>query len=176
MAIGAGTVNTASARLLSQNLFGWLFTGGALGSRVDMECTMGRLTLSNGMAELERFAMVLENAVLLGQGQIDLPAGWLDLTFVPRARRGLASTPTTLKAVGPWEAPEVGPSGGAIPMKLAGDVLLAPLQLLGTLLPFLGGESRPPCAILQQHGGATPPAPSTQESPPPPPEMPERRQ
>jgi len=149
MAIGAGAVNTSTARLLSQNLFGWLFTGGALGSRVGMECTMLRMTVSDGLADLDRFAMVLDNAILLGEGKIDLPMGQLNLTFVPRARRGLASTPTTLRATGPWEAPNIGPSDGAIPLKLAGDVLLAPLQLLGTLLPFLGGESRNPCTSLQ---------------------------
>lgn len=165
MAIGAGAVNTSAARLLSQNLFGWLFTGGALGSRVGMECTMLRMTAQAGVADLERFAMVLDNAVLLGEGKIDLPMGRLDLTFVPRARRGLASTPTTLRATGPWEAPAIGPSNSAIPLKLAGDVLLAPLQLLGTLLPFLGGENRNPCSRLQQESAPAqevPAAPSGQ--------------
>lgn len=160
MAIGAGAVNTSAARLLSQNLFGWLFTGGALGSRVGMECTMLRMTVNDGLADLDRFAMVLEDAILLGEGKIDLPAGRLDLTFVPRARRGLASTPTTLRATGPWEAPAIGPSNSAIPLKLAGDVLLAPLQLLGTLLPFLGGESRNPCRSLQQESGPAPQLPA----------------
>jgi len=173
MAIGAGSVNTSTARLLSQNLFGWLFTGGALGSRVGMECTMLRMTVSDGLADLDRFAMVLDNAILLGEGKIDLPMGQVNLTFVPRARRGLASTPTTLRATGPWEAPNIGPSDGAIPLKLAGDVLLAPLQLLGTLLPFLGGESRNPCISLQPDSippsemAPEPWAPAPEQSPAP---------
>ena len=152
LAIGQGSINTSRARLLTQNLLGWLFTGGALSGNVRMDCAMLRANVQAGVASFDRLAVVLEDTVALGEGTVDIPQGWLDLTLVPRSRRGIGGTPTPIAARGPWEAPSVGPSGGAIPLKLAGDVLLAPLQLLSTLLPFIGGEAEHPCTGLGNPG------------------------
>jgi uncharacterized protein involved in outer membrane biogenesis/peptidoglycan hydrolase-like protein with peptidoglycan-binding domain len=154
MAIERGHVLTSLLDLTTSNPATWLFTESARNGYSDLNCLILRFDLQDGVAESQTLLLDTPNVLALGEGRIDLRQEIIDVEVDPQAkRRRLIELSTPFAIRGPLANPSVEVSSGGAAVRMAGQVLLSPLNLLGSLLPFVsddGMDDDSPCLALQE--------------------------
>jgi hypothetical protein len=153
LAIERGHVRTSLLRLTTTNPVSWLFTEAARQGYSELNCSILRFDVQDGVAESEVVLLDTPNVLALGDGRIDLRNEMIDIDVRPRAkRRRLIAMSTPFAIRGPLRGPSVEISTGGATVRSAGEVLLSPLNLLGSLLPFVSDRGRDednPCLALE---------------------------
>jgi peptidoglycan hydrolase-like protein with peptidoglycan-binding domain len=153
LAIKRGRVRTGLLRLTTIDPVSWLFTESARKGYSDMNCLILRFDLQDGVAESQTLLLDTPNILALGKGRVDLRNESIDIEVSPEAKRKrliAMSTPFAIK--GPLANPSVKVSGAGASARTAGEVLVSPVNLLGSLLPFVsdrGKDDDNPCLALQ---------------------------
>ncbi len=130
-----------------------MFTESTRRGYSEMNCLILRFDIQDGVAESQTLLLDTPNILALGEGRIDLRNEFMDLRFSPRAKsRRLIAMSTPFALEGPLASPSVKLSSAGAASRMAGEVLLSPINLLGSLLPFVsdrGKDDNNPCLTLQ---------------------------
>jgi hypothetical protein len=153
LAIERGRIRTSLLRLTTTNPVSWMFTEARRKGYSELNCLILRFDLEDGVAESETILVDTTNVLALGQGRIDLRDEFIDIAFSPRAKsRRLISMSTPFGIKGPLAGPSVEVSSAGASARTIGEVLLSPINLLGSLLPFVsdrGKDEDNPCLALR---------------------------
>ncbi len=153
LAIERGRVLTSQLRLTTTNPVSWLFTDSVRKGYSDMNCLILRFKLQDGLAESQTILLDTPNIRALGKGRIDLRNEIIDIEVSPRPKGKDAmamGTPFAIK--GPLANPSVKVSTAGAVVRTVGNVVLSPVNLLDSLLPFVsdhGKDNDNPCLALQ---------------------------
>ena len=112
-----------------------------------------RFKLQDGLAESQTILLDTPNIRALGKGRIDLRNEIIDIVVIPQAKeKGATAMGTPFAIEGKLVDPSVKVSAAGVAIRTAGEVLLSPVNLLGSLLPFVsdrGTDDDNPCLTLQ---------------------------
>ena len=118
-----------------------------------MNCLILRFDIQDGIASSRTLLLDTPNVLAMGEGRIDLREETIDIRVDPQAKRSRLIELTTPFAIqGPLRDPSVDVSSSGAAARAAGEVILSPLNVLGSLLPFVsdrGSDEENPCLALQ---------------------------
>jgi len=153
LAIERGRVLTSLLRLTTTNPVSFLFTEAARKGYSDINCLILRFDVQDGLAQSQTVLLDTPNILVLGEGSIDFGKEFMDLNFSPQAKRkSLVAMSTPFGIKGPLANPSVEVNTSDATAQKVGKVLLSPINVLGSLLPFIGDRGKDggnPCFRLK---------------------------
>ena len=139
LAIEEGHVLTGLLTLTTTNPVSWMFTESARKGYSSMNCLIMRFDIKDGLAQSQALLLDTPEMQALGSGQIDFRNETLAINVNPRAKKQrLVSLSTPFSIEGPLADPSINISTTGASLRTGGEVLFSPLNLLGSLLPFVG--------------------------------------
>lgn len=109
-----------------------------------LNCVAATTTVRNGRANIDRFVLDSEDAVVNATGYIDLATEKLDVDVRPKTKGArILSLRTPLYARGTFTDPKVGPHAGPLALKAGAAVALAAINPLAALLPLINVDKAP---------------------------------
>ncbi len=153
LALARGRIRSGLFNLTAINPLRWMFSQSARRGYTDLNCFVVRFDVKKGVADSEVFLLDTPRIRATGEGRIDLEKEFLDFAIRPRGKsRRLIEMSTPFAIRGPLTDPSVVVSTTGATARTAGEVLASPLNLLGSLLPFVsdrGSDSENPCLKLE---------------------------
>ncbi len=118
-----------------------------------MNCLILRLTFRDGVGESQTLVLDTPNIRALGKGRIDLRNEIINIEVSPQAKgKNTMALGTPFAIKGPLANPSVKVSTPGAVVRTVGNVVLSPVNLLDSLLPFVsdhGTDDDNPCLTLQ---------------------------
>jgi AsmA family protein len=155
LAVERGRIQSRLFGLTTMHPLGWLFARSTRAGYSRLDCAIVRFDVREGVAEARALLVDTPDAIVTGTGSIDLTREAIDLQMQPRAKqRGLVGLATPFTIRGDLAAPVVSVSAAGTAARIAGEVALTPIMLLGSLLPLVsdrGRDAHNPC--LKVGGG-----------------------
>jgi len=109
-----------------------------------LHCVAAQTTVRNGRANIDRFVLDSEEAVVNVSGYVDLAKEQLDVDVRPRTKgTRVLSLRTPLYARGSFTDPKVGPHAGPLALKAGAAVALAAVTPIAALLPLINVDRAP---------------------------------
>jgi len=109
-----------------------------------LNCVAATTTVRNGRANIDRFVLDSEDAVVNMTGYVDLATEQLDVDVRPKTKGArILSLRTPLYARGTFKDPKVGPHAGPLALKAGAAVALAAINPLAALLPLINVDKAP---------------------------------
>jgi uncharacterized protein involved in outer membrane biogenesis len=109
-----------------------------------LNCVAATTTVRNGRANIDRFVLDSEDAVVNATGYVDLATEKLDVDVRPKTKGArILSLRTPLYARGTFKDPKVGPHAGPLALKAGAAVALAAINPLAALLPLINVDKAP---------------------------------
>lgn len=109
-----------------------------------LNCVAATTTVRNGRANIDRFVLDSEDAVVNATGYVDLATEQLDVDVRPKTKGArILSLRTPLYARGTFKDPKVGPHAGPLALKAGAAVALAAINPLAALLPLINVDKAP---------------------------------
>jgi uncharacterized protein involved in outer membrane biogenesis len=109
-----------------------------------LNCVAATTTVRNGRANIDRFVLDSEDAVVNATGYVDLASEKLDVDVRPKTKGArILSLRTPLYARGTFKDPKVGPHAGPLALKAGAAVALAAINPLAALLPLINVDKAP---------------------------------
>lgn len=109
-----------------------------------LHCVAAQTTVRNGRANIDRFVLDSEEAVVNASGYVDLATEQLDVDVRPRTKgTRVLSLRTPLYARGSFTDPKVGPHAGPLALKAGAAVALAAVNPIAALLPLINVDRAP---------------------------------
>jgi hypothetical protein len=148
-ALQRGQIESRLFGLTTMNPLRWLVARSTRRGYSEIDCFVARFHAENGVAEAGTLVLDTPNAIATGKGSIDFARETIDLQIHPQAkqRRLVAlATPFTIK--GNLAKPSVEASTAGATARMVGQVALGPINLLGSILPFVsdgGADKDNPC-------------------------------
>jgi uncharacterized protein involved in outer membrane biogenesis len=156
MAISRGHVRTRLLDLAAVDLVDWMTSDAAWRGYSHLNCFVLRIDYHEGLGQIERQLLDTTNVLATGEGDIDLRQETIDIKVEPHTKKfRLIKLTTPFTIEGPLASPSVKPEGGTTRMvaRMIGEVLLAPIHLLGSsLLPLVhdhGKDADNPCLNIE---------------------------
>ena len=152
VAVQRGQLQTSLFYLTTTNPIRWLGTGSTRRGFAEVNCLVARFHLDDGFAKADALVLDTPNAVAVGEGHIDLHKEVLDLRIRPSPkRRRIANLTTPFAIRGDLASPSIDVSTTGAATRMVGEVALSPVNVLGSLIPFVGDRGRDrdnPCLTL----------------------------
>jgi hypothetical protein len=149
LSVQRGRINSRLFGLTTMSPFGWLFARSTRRGYSQFDCFIARFDAKNGVAELQSMVLDTPDAVATGTGSIDFARETVDLQIHPRARHRSFGAPATPFAIaGSLAAPTVEVSTVGAAARMAGQVALTPINILGSLVSLVsdwGKDNDNPC-------------------------------
>jgi len=109
-----------------------------------LNCVAAQTTVRNGRANIDRFVLDSEDAVVNMTGYVDLATERLDVDVRPKSKGArILSLRTPLYARGTFTDPKVGPHVAPLAIKAGAAVALAAINPLAALLPLINVDKAP---------------------------------
>jgi len=106
--------------------------------QVHLNCMVSSFVVKDGQAQVRRFVLDTDDAVVDVNGHIDLARELLDLDIRPKSKGvRVFSLRTPLYAKGSFKHPDVGPYKGPLALKAGAAVALAALAPVAAVLPLV---------------------------------------
>ncbi len=152
VALQRGQLQTSLFYLTVSSPVSWLGSGSTRRGYAEINCLLGRFHIRDGIADADALLLDTPNAIATGQGDIDFAQETFDLQISPTARRRRVADMTTPFAIrGGLTSPSIEFSSGGAAVRVIGEIALSPVNLLGSLLPFVGdngSDQDNPCLNL----------------------------
>jgi peptidoglycan hydrolase-like protein with peptidoglycan-binding domain len=155
MAVSRGHVRTGLLDLAAVDLVDWMTSDSAWKGYSDLNCFVLRIDYHEGLGEIERLLLDTTNVLATGEGDINLRQETIDIKVEPHTKKFRLIKLTSPFAIeGPLASPSVKLEGGnaGMALRMIGEILLAPIHLLGSLLlPLVhdhGKDAHNPCLVL----------------------------
>jgi hypothetical protein len=139
LAVARGQILTSLLHLATEDFTSWLFTSSTREGYSDLNCFIARFNIHQGLAKSEQLLLDTTNVLATGKGKIDLRDETINIEVEPEPKEAdLIDLTTSFEIKGTLADPviEVGTTSTAA--RVIGEVVLTPIMLLGSLLPFAG--------------------------------------
>ena len=134
-----------------------------------LNCVAAQTTVQNGRANIDRFVLDSEDAVVNVSGYVDLAKESLDVDVRPKSKGArILTLRTPLYARGTFTDPKVGPHVGPLAIKAGAAVALAAINPLAALLPLVNVDKAPDTNCGAEIAQATKPPKVNAKTPPKP--------
>lgn len=132
--IWGGQISSRVIDLLGQSVVSWMFGKGGREHPAKLVCAVLPLRFKNGSGSARNLVVETDNVQIVGGGAFDMARDTIDIAFKPRPKRREAVNITTSFALrGKLSAPEVVILEGGGAGRVVGEVVTAPITLLGRL-------------------------------------------
>jgi hypothetical protein len=128
-------------------------------SEMNLNCAIGRLQVTDGVAESRALLADTDKVTFGGTGSVDLGAEELSLRVTPKAKQAsLSSLAVPVRVFGPIAAPKVGPDplGAAKAAAIVAGAVINPLATLGALALRSETRDQNPCVAALDEARAAP--------------------
>ena len=157
--VSEGSVSQFVLELAGLNLANAVFVKVFGDKQVQLNCLASDFAVTNGRADVRRFVLDTDSAVVNVTGNVNLANETLDLDVRPRTKGArIITLRTPLYAKGTFKNPEVGPQKGPLALKAGAAVALATVVTpLAALLPLVNIDKAPDtdCAAVMAQAKAT---------------------
>ena len=155
LAVERGRIKSRLFGLTTMHPLGWLFARSTRRGYSKLDCVIARFDVRDGVAEARTLLVDTPDAIVTGTGSIDFTRETIDLRMQPRGKhRSLVGSATPFTIRGDLAAPAVSVSAAGTAERMAGEVALTPVTLLGSLVSLVtdgGRDADNPC--LKVGGG-----------------------
>ncbi|WDZ94156.1 AsmA family protein [Herbaspirillum sp. WKF16] len=143
--ISEGSISKFILEAAGLNLADAVFAKFYRDKQVRLHCAVADVRVAKGQAELRRFELNTEDALIEVGGRIDLAREALDLSIHPHTKRlRVLSLRTPLSVTGSFSHPVVGAEGGSLAARAGAAAALALVAPLAALAPLITpGEDIP---------------------------------
>ncbi|WP_312518000.1 AsmA family protein [Massilia sp.] len=139
-----GTVSRFILELAGLNVANAVFVKIFGDKQTLLHCVAAQTTVRNGRANIDRFVLDSEEAVVNATGYVDLAKEQLDVDVRPRTKgTRVLSLRTPLYARGSFTDPKVGPHVGPLALKGGAAVALAAVTPVAALIPLINVDRAP---------------------------------
>ena len=163
--VSEGSVSQFMLELAGLNLANAVFVKIFGDKQVQLNCLASDFAVTNGHADVRRFVLDTDSAVVNVTGNVNLAHETLDLDVRPRTKGArIITLRTPLYAKGTFKNPDVGPQKGPLALKAGAAVALATVVTpLAALLPLVNVDKAPDtdCAAVMAQANATRKAPAS---------------
>ena len=164
-----GSVSQFMLELAGLNVANAIFVKIFGDKQMMLNCVAAQTTVRNGRANIDRFVLDSEDAVVNMSGYVDLASERLDLDVRPKTKGArVLSLRTPLYARGTFTEPKVGPQAGPLALKAGAAVALAAVNPLAALLPLVNIDKAPDTNCGAEIKEATKPPKVNAKTPPKP--------
>ncbi|WP_338758908.1 AsmA family protein [Massilia sp. METH4] len=133
-----GSVSQFMLELAGLNVANAIFVKVFGDKQIQMNCLAAEAAVHNGRANVQRFVLDTDEAVVDVTGYVDLAQEQLNLDVRPKTKgTRIFSLRTPLYAKGTFANPDVGPYKGPLAMKAGAAVALATVSPLAAVLPLV---------------------------------------
>ena len=157
--VSEGSVSQFMLELAGLNLANAVFVKIFGDKQVHLNCLASDFSVTNGKADVRRFVLDTDTAVVNVTGNVNLASETLDLDVRPRTKGArIITLRTPLYAKGTFKNPDVGPQKGPLALKAGAAVALATIVTpLAALLPLVNIDKAPDtdCAAVMAQANAT---------------------
>ena len=157
--VSEGSVSQFMLELAGLNLANAVFVKIFGDKQVHLNCLASDFSVTNGQADVRRFVLDTDTAVVNITGNVNLANETLDLDVRPRTKGArIITLRTPLYAKGTFKNPDVGPQKGPLALKAGAAVALATIVTpLAALLPLVSVDKAPDtdCASVMAQANAT---------------------
>ena len=157
--VSEGSVSQFMLELAGLNLANAVFVKIFGDKQVHLNCLASDFAVTNGQADVRRFVLDTDTAVVNVTGNVNLANETLDLDVRPRTKGArIITLRTPLYAKGTFKNPDVGPQKGPLALKAGAAVALATVvSPLAALLPLVNIDKAPDtdCAAVMAQANAT---------------------
>ena len=163
--VSEGSVSQFMLELAGLNLANAVFVKIFGDKQVHLNCLASDFAVTNGQADVRRFVLDTDTAVVNVTGNVNLASETLDFDVSPRTKDArIITLRTPLYAKGTFKNPDVGPQKGPLALKAGAAVALATaVTPLAALLPLVNVDKAPDtdCAAVMAQANATRKAPTS---------------
>ncbi|KAB8042209.1 AsmA family protein [Janthinobacterium aquaticum] len=166
--VSEGTVSQFILELAGLNLANAVFVKVFGDKQVQLNCMASDFAVTNGNANVRRFVLDTDNAVVNVTGNVNLAKEAMNLDIRPKTKGArIISLRTPLYAKGTFKDPQVGPQKGPLALKAGAAVALATVVApVAALIPLINVDRAPDtdCAAVMAEARAVrkaPKAPAT---------------
>ncbi len=152
LALQRGRIESRLFGLTTMNPARWLIARSTRRGYSEINCFVARFEVANGLAELRKLVLDTPNATAVGTGHIDFARETIDVQIRPSPRETrLIELATPFTITGNLADPSVVASTTGAAIRALGRIALSPVDVLGSLLPFVnsrGDDPGNPCLTL----------------------------
>ena len=143
--VSEGTVSQFILELAGLNLANAVFVKVFGDKQVQLNCLASDFAVKNGVADVRRFVLDTDNAVVNVTGNVSLASETLDLDIRPKTKGArIFSLRTPLYAQGTFKEPKIGPQKGPLALKAGAAVALATVVApVAAILPLINVDRAP---------------------------------
>ncbi len=143
LAVAEGHVQTGLLDLTVTNPVRWLFSRSARRGYSELNCLVVRFEIDDGTADDVNLMLDTRNVRAEGTGDMDFGDENLDIDVSPRAkRRRLIAIVTPFEIEGPMTGPSVIVSKRSGAKRAIGQILVSPINLLGSIFTLVSDRGR----------------------------------
>jgi len=162
LAMQHGNIRSRALAFTALDLSSWLFAKSTRRGYSKLNCFVLRLDVVEGTADTQTLFLDTKNVQVFGDGDIKLGPETIHIEMDPHPKTWhIAELTTPFSIDGPLSSPSVQVSTGGAAVRTIGEIVLAPINLLGRLLPLVNdrsGDKNNPCLTVK----ASEPADATQ--------------
>ena len=163
--VSEGSVSQFILELAGLNLANAVFVKVFGDKQVQLNCLASDFNVKNGVADVRRFVLDTDSAVVNVAGNVSLASETLDLDIRPKTKGArVFSLRTPLYAKGTFKEPKVGPQKGPLALKAGAAVALATVVApVAAILPLINVDRAPDtdCAAVMAEAKAVRKAPKS---------------
>lgn len=163
--VSEGSVSQFILELAGLNLANAVFVKVFGDKQVQLNCLASDFDVKNGVADVRRFVLDTDSAVVNVAGNVSLASETLDLDIRPKTKGArVFSLRTPLYAKGTFKEPKVGPQKGPLALKAGAAVALATVVApVAAILPLINVDRAPDtdCAAVMAEAKAVRKAPKS---------------
>ncbi len=137
-ALEDAVIEGAAYDVLATGILEWMYSGAALQTSTQLDCTMARFDFDLGNARTENIFIETQKMIATGEATLDLVNSEIDLSLTPRSKSRQVQIPSTVRVRGPMSNPRTIVS----PISAAADASAEALVLIPNLAFKLFGIKR----------------------------------
>jgi uncharacterized protein involved in outer membrane biogenesis len=93
-------IEGAAYDVLATDFFGWIYSGAMMEKYTDIECTMAKFQLNDGVASSDSLYIETDKMLATGEGKFDLVNKKMDVTVTPLSKSRILQVPSSVRLKG----------------------------------------------------------------------------
>ena len=158
IAVERGHIRSRLFAFTALDLSSWMFSKSTRKGYSKINCFIARFAIDEGVAKTQMLLLDTKNVRTSGEGTIDFREETIKLDMDPQPKsKRIAQLTTPFSIAGPLASPAVQVSTTGAAVRTLGEIVLTPINTLGSLLPFVsdsGEDKDNPCLVMHDDGGA----------------------
>ena len=105
LALEDAVIEGAAYDVLATDFFGWIYSGAMMEKYTDIECTMAKFQLNDGVASSDSLYIETDKMLATGEGKFDLVNKKMDVTVTPLSKSRILQVPSSVRLKGSFTKP-----------------------------------------------------------------------